>query len=97
MRFNFFLNRGGVPEGKLADVEIHFEEGPMTGLKLTGITVWKGNGSRGPYITFPSRPYMDKEQRRFYDYLRSGSKNPVAGREFKDYIIEEYSRIADDN
>ena len=96
MRINFILNRGGIPEGKLADVEIYFDEGRLSGLKLMGITMWRGNGSKGPFVTFPSRPYMDGERRRFYDYLRTGSSNPVAGKEFKDYIIEEYFQIVEE-
>lgn len=97
MRINFILNRGGIPEGKLADVEIYFDEGCLAGLKLTGLTVWRGNEANGAFVTFPSRSYQDGERKRFYDYLRAGSAdNPVAVREFKGYIVEEYFRVADD-
>lgn len=96
MRINFILNRGGVPEGKLADVEIYFDEGCLAGLKLTGLTVWRGNGEKSPYVTFPSRPYHDGERKRFYDYLRSGGSNTTAAREFKGYILEEYFQIAEE-
>jgi hypothetical protein len=97
MRINFILNKGGVPEGKLADVEIYFDEGCLSGLKLTGLTVWRGNGANGPYVTFPSRPYQDGDRKRFYDYLKAGgTSNPVAAREFKGYIIEEYFRVVDE-
>jgi hypothetical protein len=34
MRVHYVLNHGGTPESKLADVEIHFEEGLLSGLKL---------------------------------------------------------------
>ncbi len=96
MRINFILNSGGIPEGKLADVEIFFDEGCLSGLKLTGMTVWKGNGEKGPYVTFPSRPYHDGERKRFFDYLRAGNAgNHAAVRDFKGYIVEEYSRVAD--
>lgn len=96
MRINFILNRGGVPEGKLADVEIYFDEGCLAGLKLTGLTVWRGNGEKSPYVTFPSRPYHDGERKRFYDYLRSGGSNTTTAREFKGYILEEYFQIAEE-
>jgi hypothetical protein len=29
MRLHYVLNHGGTPESKLADVEIHFEDGPF--------------------------------------------------------------------
>ncbi|NIS75516.1 MAG: hypothetical protein GTO08_09600 [Deltaproteobacteria bacterium] len=96
MRINFILNRGGVPEGKLADVEIYFDEGCLAGLKLTGLTVWRGNGEKSPYVTFPSRPYHDGERKRFYDYLRSGGSNTGAARDFKGYILEEYFQVAEE-
>ncbi|RMG60488.1 MAG: hypothetical protein D6713_02705 [Deltaproteobacteria bacterium] len=95
MRINFILNRSGHPEKKLADVEIHFDEGLLAGLKLTGFAVWRGNGARGPFVTFPSRPYEDATGRRFFEYLRPSSTSPLAARKFRDYIIEEYLKISE--
>ena len=34
-------NDKGSPAGKLADAELHFDEGPLAGLKLLGFAVWE--------------------------------------------------------
>ncbi len=34
-------NDKGNPPGKLADAELHFTEGPLSGLKLVGFGVWE--------------------------------------------------------
>ena len=41
MRVHYVLNHGGTPASKLADIEIHFEEGLLAGLKLVGCSVWR--------------------------------------------------------
>jgi hypothetical protein len=40
MRVHYVLNHGGTPESKLADVEIHFEEGLLSGLKRYAIQTY---------------------------------------------------------
>ncbi len=97
MRINFILNRSGYPEKKLADVEIYFDEGLLSGMRLTGFAIWRGNGHKGPFVTLPSRPFEDEKGRRYFEFLRPTSSDPLAVKRFRDYIIEEYSKIADDS
>ena len=56
------------PVGKLADAELHFEDGPLAGLKLVGFAVWQQGGQQDGRVnvTFPTRQYTVRgEQRRF--------------------------------
>ena len=99
MRVHFVLNHGGTPASKLADVEIHFEEGPLAGLKLVGCTVWKSKKGEKPTVLVPSRSYATAGGVRYYELLRGsldGGSSPSkedkeATRRFKNYIGEEYA------
>jgi hypothetical protein len=42
------------PSGKLADAELHFAEGPLTGLKLIGFGIWERRTGDGRNVTFPA-------------------------------------------
>ena len=56
----------GGPSGKLADAELHFDEGLLAGLKLVGFTVWDQRDTRGRSVTFPARQYSVNGERRHY-------------------------------
>lgn len=59
------------PAGKLADVELHFTEGLLAGLKLIGFAVWERRAATGGRnVTFPSRVYTVNGERRAYALLR---------------------------
>ncbi len=60
----------GTPPGKLADAEIHFEDGPMAGLKLVGFAVWERRAGGGRNVTFPARQYSVNGERRSFALLR---------------------------
>ena len=102
MRVHFILNTGGTPASKLADVEIHFEEGLLSGLKLVGCSVWRSKKGDKPTILVPSRSYAIAGGVRYYELLRGSSvpdgadpspdNKPIL--RFKDFLREEYSRIA---
>ncbi len=103
MRVHYVLNHGGTPPSKLADVEIHFEEGLLSGLKLVGCSVWKSRKGEDPTILVPSRSYATAGGIRYYELLRPSEEgmqgiDPAAGktsvRNFKDYIRQEYAKIA---
>jgi hypothetical protein len=51
MTIRIIPNDKGNPPGKLADVELHFTEGPLEGLKLIGFAVWESR--KGRNVTFP--------------------------------------------
>ncbi|MDA8122758.1 MAG: hypothetical protein M0Z38_09365 [Deltaproteobacteria bacterium] len=102
MRVHYVLNHGGTPESRLADVEIHFEEGLLSGLKLVGCSVWRSRKGEDPTVLVPSRSYATAAGVRYYELLRPSEdgKSPednsarVAVRNFKQYIREEYLKIA---
>jgi hypothetical protein len=107
MRVHYVLNHVGTPASKLADVEIHFEEGLLAGLKLVGASVWRSKKGEAPTVLVPSRSYATAAGVRYYELLRpSGDgaasaagtvEDPaakVAVKRFKDYVRQEYCRIA---
>jgi hypothetical protein len=105
MRVHYVLNNGGTPAGKLADVEIHFEEGLLAGLKLVGCSVWRSKKGEAPTVLVPSRSYATAAGVRYYELLRTTADGPAAGsgeapeakhsiRRFKEYVRDEYRKIA---
>jgi hypothetical protein len=83
-------NDKGNPPGKLADAELHFEDGLLQGLKLIGFGIWerKTGGSRN--VTFPARQYTMNGERRSYALLRpvadATSQNKV-----RDLVLQAYA------
>ena len=70
MTVKFTPNDSNNPAGKLADAELHFDEGPLTGLKLIGFSIWERRGSKGRNVTFPARQYSVNGERRSFALLR---------------------------
>jgi hypothetical protein len=72
-------NERGIPQAKLADAELVFEEGVLRGLKLVGFAVWEGR--EGRHVTFPARPFVANGERRSYTVLRpvseAGAQEPL--------------------
>lgn len=62
-------NVNGSPNGKLADVEVHFTGEVLAGLRLLGFAIWNGKAG-GRTVTFPSRTYSVHGERRSYQLLR---------------------------
>ena len=48
-------NQSQATAGKLADAELHFNDGPLAGLKLIGFGVWARKTGTGRNVTFPAR------------------------------------------
>jgi hypothetical protein len=107
MRVHYVLNHGGVPAAKLADVEIHFEEGVLAGLKLVGASVWRSKKGEAPTVLVPSRSYATAAGVRYYELLRPSWDGAAQGtgavedpaaklavKRFKEYVRDEYCRIA---
>ena len=55
---------------KLADAEVHFTDGPFTGLRLIGFGVWKARTTGVRTVTFPTRTYLVNGERRSFALLR---------------------------
>jgi hypothetical protein len=83
-------NDKGNPPGKLADVELRFHDGPLTGLKLVGFAIWERRGGSGRNLTFPARQYAVNGERRSFALLRP--INDVAAQErVRELILEAFA------
>ncbi len=88
-----FSEREGAPERLVCEAEIHFDEGPLAGMRLVGFSLWRSPEGE-VYVTFPSRAFGSGSERRFFDYLRAvdGTAEPV--KRVKAWILDEYHRSA---
>jgi hypothetical protein len=81
MQVKILPNDKGSPAGKLADAELHFDDGPLAGLKLLGFAVWERRNGNGRNVTFPARQYSVNGERRSYALLR-----PLADAKAQDHV-----------
>ena len=86
MTIHFSINESSNHPGKLADAELHFDEGPLAGLKLIGFAVWERRTGGGRNVTFPARAYSVNGERRSFALLRPA--NGFGEREGTDRIRE---------
>lgn len=82
-------NDKGNPPGKLAEAEIHFEDGCFQGLKLVGFAVWERRGGTGRNVTFPARQYSVNGERRSFALLRPITDATAQDR-VRDLILQAY-------
>jgi hypothetical protein len=76
---------------KRADVELHFPDGPLKGLKLVGFSVWESDKSpTGFNVTVPSRQYQNAGQKRSFSLLRYQDDAPGALDALKHTIYKAY-------
>ena len=85
-------NDKGNPPGKLADVELHFTEGELEGLKLIGFAVWERRTGAGRNVTFPARKYSVNGERRSFALLRPALDNGEGQERIKTWILEQYAK-----
>jgi hypothetical protein len=91
MTIKVFPNDTGHPKDKLADVEIHFSNGSLAGLKLSGFSIWRSHGST-PTVRLPSRTYIsDDGSKREFVQLRPIRSNDVAShRRLVELILQAF-------
>jgi hypothetical protein len=82
-------NDKGAPPGKLADAEIHFEDGYFQGLKLVGFGVWERKNGSGRNVTFPARQFTVNGERRSFALLRPVGDSTAQDR-LRDFILQAY-------
>ena len=92
MTVKIIPNDKGNPLGKLADVELHFTEGALEGLKLIGFAVWERRTGAGRNVTFPARQYSVNGERRSFALLRPAFNNAEGQERIKTLILEEYAK-----
>jgi hypothetical protein len=82
-------NDKGNPPGKLAEAELHFDDGPLEGLKLIGFSIWERRGGNGRNVTFPARSYVVNGDRRSFALLRP-IVDSTAQAKLRDLILEAF-------
>jgi hypothetical protein len=90
MVIKIFPNDKGSPAGKLADAELHFNDGVLAGLKLMGFAVWERRNGAGHNVTFPARTYSLNGQSRTFTLLRAIGDDPAQER-LRDLILQAYA------
>jgi hypothetical protein len=92
MTVKIIPNDKGNPPGKLADVEIHFTDGALEGLKLIGFAIWERRTGFGRNVTFPARQYSVNGERRSFALLRPALDNGEGQEPLKTFILQEYAK-----
>ena len=92
MKVTFVNNDRGNPPGKIADAELHFNEGPLDGLKLIGFAIWERRSGSGRNLTFPARQYSVNGERRSFALLRPVVDAASQDR-LRDLILQAYARF----
>ena len=85
----------GTPAGKLADAELHFDNGPLAGLKLLGFGVWERRNGTGRSITFPARSYSVNGSTRSFVLLRAIGDEQALDK-LRDQILQAYDEFVAD-
>lgn len=85
-------NDKGSPNGKLADAEVHFTEGELTGMKLLGFAIWQRRNGDGRNVTFPSRTYSVNGERRSFSLLRP-TTDQAAQNAIRDLVLQAYADL----
>ncbi|MDP1570824.1 MAG: hypothetical protein Q8L86_12570 [Vicinamibacterales bacterium] len=86
-------NDKGTANGKLADAEVHFTEGPLEGLRLLGFAVWESRSRGGRRnVTFPSRTYSIQGERKSFALLRVIS-DPTAQDRVRELVLQAYAEF----
>ena len=83
-------NDKGSPNGKLADVEVHFTDGDLQGLRLLGFAVWERRNGEGRNVTFPSRTYSVNGELRSFSLLRPVNELNSQNR-IRDLVLQAYA------
>jgi hypothetical protein len=83
-------NDKGNPPGKLADAELHFDSGPLEGLKLIGFAIWERRTGSGRNVTFPARQYSVNGERRSFSLLRPVTDSTAQDR-IRDLVLAAYA------
>ena len=82
-------NKKSNPPGKLAEAELHFDDGPLSGMKLVGFAVWERRNGGGRNVTFPARQYSVNGERRSFALLRPVVDTTAQNR-IRELILEAY-------
>ena len=90
MRIKIVPNDTNSPPGKLADAELHFDDGSLAGLKLIGFAIWERRSGGGRNVTFPARQYVVNGDRRSFALLRPITDTHAQER-VRDLVLQAYA------
>lgn len=90
-----FVARDNGPERLVSEAELHFEEGPLAGMRLVGFSLWR-SAEGEIYVTFPSRAFGTATDRKYFDYLRAVDGSSETVKQVKDWILEEYRKAGEE-
>jgi hypothetical protein len=90
MTIKILPNETGNPPGRLADAELHFDEGPLQGLKLIGFAIWERKSGNGRNVTFPARQYSVNGERRSFALLRP-LQDTTAQDRIRELVLQAYA------
>jgi hypothetical protein len=91
MHVKIVQNETSNPPGKLADAELHFDTGILSGLKLIGFAIWERKTGGGRNVTFPARSYSVAGERRTFSLLRPIGGDPTAQDNVRDLVLAAYA------
>ena len=91
MEIKILPNEKGTPTGKLAEVEVHFTDGALGGLRLLGFSVWERRNGPGRNVTFPSRTYSVNGERRNFALLRPIGTDNNTQNAIRDLVLQAYA------
>src|SRR3954468_8691395 len=87
-------NDKGNPVGKLADAELHFNDGALEGLKLIGFAIWEGRSGGGRNAPFPAPQVVVNGDRRSFSLLRPIADTHAQER-VRDLVLQAYAEYED--
>ena len=90
MTIKILRNDKGNPQGKLAEAELHFGDGPLEGLKLIGFGIWERKTGTGRNVTFPARQYAVNGERRSFALLRPIADTSAQER-IRELVLQAYA------
>jgi hypothetical protein len=79
------------PPGKLAEAELHFDDGPLAGLKLIGFAIWERRSGNGRNVTFPARSYAVNGEKRSFALLRPISGDATGQDRLREIVLQAYA------
>src|SRR4029453_18967355 len=85
-------NDKGSPDERLADPELHFDDGPLAGLKLIGFGIWERKSGSGRNVTFPARQYSVNGERRSFALLRP-LEDSTAQERIRELVLQAYADV----
>jgi hypothetical protein len=84
-------NEKNNPPGKLAEAELHFDDGVLAGLKLIGFAVWERRSGNGRNVTFPARSYAVNGEKRSFALLRPATGDATAQDRVRELVLQAYA------